>query len=99
MGFEQTRENRKAILLRCEELQSDLKSTKDRLNQAASQLEELTKILLERRSGSHEILARPWLKDLAISQLIEDVLEAERRLVDARASAAKLGIPIPTNVK
>jgi len=88
-------ESQTPILYRCEELQLHLENTKERLNQAASQLEELTRLLLERRPGSCELLARPWLRELAIGQLVEDVLEAERRLVEARATAARLGISMP----
>jgi len=94
-GLQEIQETRTTILLRLEELQSHLEITKERLNQAASQLEELTKILLVRQSGSHEFLARPWLKELALGQLLEDVLAAEHRLAEARASAARLGIGLP----
>lgn len=98
-GLQETQETRATILLRCEELQSYLEVTKDRLNRAASQLEELTNILLVRQSGAEDLEGRPWLKELAVGQLVEDVLDAERKLADVRASAAGLGITLPADLK
>ena len=99
-GLHEIHETRAAILLRCEELQSYLEITKDRLRQAALQLEELTKVLLpQQHHGSREALARPWLEELAIGQLVDDVLEAERKLGAVRARAAELGISLPTEGK
>lgn len=89
------REDSSHILLRCEELKSHLEATKVRLNQAAFQLEELTRILLSQKPSSLDPLARPWLNELLFSQLIGDVMDAERRLTEARATAAELGIPLP----
>lgn len=86
------------VLLRCEELQSDLKNTKERLNHAAAQLEELTSILLANKPSSFNLLSRPWLEELAFSQLIADVLEAERKLAQVRAVAAELGVPLPADM-
>jgi hypothetical protein len=98
-GLQEIKETRATILLRCEELQSYLEVTKDRLNRAASQLEELTKILLSQNSAPRELLARPWLKELAIGQLVDDVVEAERKLSEVRTVAAELGIPLPADLK
>lgn len=97
MTGELVQETRATVLLRCEELQTQVEATKDRLNRAAGQLEELTKILLARDGASHELLARPWLKELAIGQLVNDVLEAERKLAEVRAVAEELGIPLRTD--
>jgi hypothetical protein len=94
MTGELVQETRATVLLRCEELQMQVEATKDRLNRAAGQLEELTKILLARDDVSRELLARPWLKELAIGQLVNDVLEAERKLAEVRAVAEELGIPL-----
>lgn len=91
-------ENKAMVLLRCEELQSDLKNTKERLNHAAAQLEELTSILLANKPSSFNLLSRPWLEELAFSQLIADVLEAERKLAQVRAVAAELGVPLPADM-
>ena len=98
-GLQEVQETRATILLRCEELQSYLEVTKAQLNRAASQLEELTNILLVRHSGTDDLVGRPWLKELAVGQLVEDVLDTERRLADVRASAAGLGIDLPADVK
>ncbi|HEX4287146.1 MAG TPA: hypothetical protein VHZ28_18780 [Terracidiphilus sp.] len=98
-GLQETQETRATILLRCEELQSYLGTTKERLNQAASQLEELTKILLVRQPESPELLSRPWLEELVIGQLIDDVRDAESKLADVRSSAAELGIQLPIGQK
>jgi hypothetical protein len=91
--------NPATVLLRCEELQDHLNITKERLNQAAAQLEELTKILLAHKSPSHDFLARPWLEELAFSQLIADVFETEQKLAEVRAVAAELGIALPVDLK
>jgi len=92
-------ENNATVLLRCEELQEHLTSTKDQLNHAATQLEELTKILLSHQPSARALLARPWLEELAVNQLVADVVEAERKLAEVRAFAAELGIQLPTDLK
>jgi hypothetical protein len=94
-GLQELREPRASILLRCEELQSYLEITKERLNQAALQLGELTNILLTRSAGADDQWSRPWLKELAVGQLVEDVQEVERRLSEVRTAAVGLGIPLP----
>ena len=86
-------ENNSSVLLRCEELKEHLEETKDRLNRAALQLEELTRILLVRQTQDR--IARPWLNELIFGQLIGDVVDAERRMAEARELAADLGIPLP----
>jgi hypothetical protein len=91
-------ESKAMVLLRCEELQGDLNTTKERLNHAAEQLEELTRILLANRPSSINLLSRPWLEELAFSQLIADVMEAERKLAEVRAVATELGVPLPTDL-
>jgi hypothetical protein len=83
------------VLQRCEELKAHLEFTKDRLNQAAIQLEELTRILLSPKPSSYDVTTRPWLNELVFSQLIGDVVDAERRLAEARFVAAELGIALP----
>jgi hypothetical protein len=88
-------ESKYSVLLRYEELKGHLESTKDRLNQAAIQLEELTRILLAQKPSSYDLISRPWLDELIFGQLIGDVIDAERRLADARELAAELGIPLP----
>jgi hypothetical protein len=88
-------ESRTTVLLRCEELKAHLEATKERLNQAAFQLEELTRVLLVQKPSSFESIARPWLNELVFTQLIGDVMDAERRLSEVRAIAAELGIPLP----
>lgn len=98
-GLSEIQETRTTILLRCEELQSYLEVTKDRLNRAASQLEELTKILLTQNPATRDLFARPWLKELAVEQLVGDVAEAERKLSEVRTVAAGLGISLPADVK
>lgn len=98
-GLQDVQETRATILLRCEELQSYVATTKERLNQAASQLEELTDILLLRQPESRDLGSRPWLEELVIGQLVEDVLDAERRLADVRSSVAELGIRMPPEPK
>ena len=90
-------ETKAHILLRCEELKTHLEATKDRLNQAAFQLEELTQVLLSQKPSSCDLVSRPWLNELVFSQLIGDVIDAERRLAEARALAAELGIPLPAD--
>jgi hypothetical protein len=95
---QEIQETRATVLLRCEELQSHLDATKQRLNQAADQLEQLTKILLTQTSSSQELLSRPWLKELAVGQLIDDVAQAERKLAEVRAVAAEIGIPLPVDL-
>ncbi|HEX3893540.1 MAG TPA: hypothetical protein VHW46_13270 [Terracidiphilus sp.] len=92
--LQEIQETRASVLLRCEQLQAYLETTKVRLNQAAGQLEELTKILLTQSAASRELLSRPWLKELAIGQLVDDVLEAEKKLTEVRTVAAELGIPL-----
>jgi hypothetical protein len=94
-----THESTAVVLLRCEELKTHLEATKERLNQAAFQLEELTRILLSQRPLSYDLLSRPWLNELAFGQLIADVIDAERRLTEARSVAAELGIPLPLDLK
>jgi hypothetical protein len=94
-----THESTAAVLLRCEELKAHLEATKAQLNQAAFQLEELTRILVTEKPSSFDLVSRPWLDELAFSQLIADVLDAERRLVEARALAAELGVPLPSDLK
>jgi len=94
-GFQELQETRASVLLRCEELQSYLEITKERLNQAAGQLRELTKILLARNSEAGEPWSRPWLEELAVGQLVEDVQDAERRLAHVRTAAIGLGIELP----
>jgi hypothetical protein len=91
----ETLESRVNVLERCEELRSHLECTKDRLNQAAGQLEELTRIMVSPKPSSHEVMERPWLDELAFSQLIGDVMDAERRWAEARFVAAELGIALP----
>lgn len=91
-------ESKAGVLLRCEELQSDLNTTKERLDRAAAQLEELTSILLANKPSSFNLLARPWLEELAFSQLIADVLETERKLAEVRAVATELGVPLPADM-
>lgn len=98
-GLQEVQETRATILLRCEELQSYLEVTKDRLNRAAYQLEELTKILLTQNSAPRTLLSRPWLEELVIGQLVDDVMEAERKLAEVRTVAAELGIPMPADLK
>ncbi len=98
-GLQEIQETRATILLRCEELQSYLEVTKARLNQAASQLEELTKILLSENSPPRKRLGRPWLEELVIGQLVDDVMEAEQKLSEVRAVAAELGIPLSADFK
>jgi hypothetical protein len=75
-----------------------LEATKDRLNQAAFQLEELTRILLSQKPSSFDLVSRPWLNELLFSELIGDVIDAERRLAEARSLAAELGIPLPVDL-
>lgn len=70
-----------------------LEATKAQMNQAALQLEELTRILVSK--SRFDLVSRPWLEELAFEQLIADVLDAERRLAEARATAAELGVPLP----
>lgn len=94
-----TPESTAAVLLRCEELKSHLEATKGQLNQAAFQLEELTRILVTDKRSSFELVARPWLDELVFGQLIEDVLDAERRLAEARVVAAEIGVPLPPDLK
>jgi hypothetical protein len=94
-----TPESTAAVLLRCEELKSHLEATKGQLNQAAFQLEELTRILVSDKPASLEHVSRPWLDELVFGQLIEDVLDAERRLTEARAVAAEIGVPLPPDLK
>src|SRR5581483_121662 len=94
-GLSEIQETRTTILLRCEELQSHLDVTKERLSRAANQLEELTKILLSQKSSSRDVIGRPWLRELAVGQLVDDVVEAERKLLEVRALAADLGISLP----
>jgi len=72
-------------------------SISPRLNQAASQLEELTKILLSHTASSRDFLSRPCLEELAFSQLIADVFEAEQKLAEVRAIVAELGISLPAS--
>jgi hypothetical protein len=91
-------ESRVSVLRRCEELKAHLESTKNRLNLAAVQLEELTRVLLSSKPSSHDLLSRPWLNELAFSQLIGDVMDAERRLAEARFVAAELGIALPPDL-
>lgn len=98
-GLYEIQETRATILLRCEELQSYLGVTKERLNRAASQLEELTKILLSQESAPRELVTRPWLRELAVGQLVDDVAEAERKLSEVRTVAAELGIALPASSK
>ena len=86
-------ETNTSVLLRCEELKEHLQTTKDRLNRAALQLEELTRILLARQP--YDLISRPWLNELIFGQLIGDVIDAERRMTEAREIAAELGIPLP----
>ena len=88
-------ESRATILLRCEELKAHLEATKEGLNQAAFQLEELTRVLLAQKPLSRESTSRPWLDELVFNELIGDVRDAERRLAEARAIAVELGIPLP----
>ena len=94
-----THESTAAVLLRCEELKSHLEATKGQLNQAASQLEELTRILVTEKPSSFDLVSRPWLDELVFGQLIEDVLDAERRLAEARTVAAEIGVPLPVGMK
>ena len=65
------------------------------MNQAALQLEELTRILVSKRESRFDLVARPWLEELAFEHLISDVMDAERRLAEARVAAAELGVPLP----
>jgi hypothetical protein len=88
-------ESKCSVLLRCEELKGHLEATKDRLNQAACQLEELTRILRAQKTPSYHLISRPWLNELVFGQLIGDVIDAERRLAEARDLATELGIPLP----
>lgn len=69
------------------------------MNRAALQLEELTRILAPRARSSFGLGSRPWLDELAFEQLIADVLDAERRLVEARTVAAELGVALPSHLK
>ena len=94
-----TAESTTAVLLRCEELKSHLEATKGQLNQAAFQLEELTRILITEKPSPFGLVSRPWLDELVFGQLIEDVLDAERRLAEARAVAAEIGVPLPQGLK
>jgi hypothetical protein len=95
MTGHEVQESRDTVLRRCDELKAHLQCTKDRLNQAAIQLEELTRILLSHKPSSYDVMTRPWLDELAFSQLIGDVMDAERRLSEARFVAAELGIALP----
>jgi hypothetical protein len=92
-------ESATAVLLRCEELKSHLEATKTQLNHAAFQLEELTRILLSERTSPLERGSRPWLDELAFGQLIADVVDAGRRLAEARLVAAEIGVPLPQDLK
>jgi hypothetical protein len=94
-----TPESATAVLLRCEELKSHLEATKTQLYHAAFQLEELTRILLSEKTTSLQPGSRPWLDELAFGQLIADVLDAERRLAEARSVAAEIGMPLPQDLK
>jgi hypothetical protein len=94
-----TLESAAAVLLRCEELKAHLEATKAQLNHAADQLEELTRMLATGKSAMSEVISRPWLDELAFEQLISDVLDAERRLAEARAVAAEIGVPLPADLK
>jgi hypothetical protein len=94
-----TVESAAAVLFRCEELKAHLEATKAQLNHAAFQLEELTRMLITEKSPGYGVLSRPWLDELAFEQLISDVLDAERRLAEARAVAAEIGVPLPPDLK
>lgn len=96
---QEIQETRATVLLRCEELQTHLDTTKLRLDQAANQLEELTKILLLQKPSSQQLVSRPWLDELAIGQLVADVTEAEQKLAEVRSVAAELGISLPPDTK
>ncbi|HTA80338.1 MAG TPA: hypothetical protein VK720_12390 [Terracidiphilus sp.] len=80
-------------------MQTHLDTTKQRLDQAANQLEELTKILLLQKLSSQQLVSRPWLEELAIGQLVADVTEAEQKLAEVRLIAAEIGIPLPPDSK
>jgi hypothetical protein len=95
MTGQDVQESKSSVLLRCEELKEHLETTRDRLNRAAFQLEELNRILLTHKPSSYDLTSRPWLNELAFGQLIGDVIDAERRLAEARDVAAELGIPLP----
>ncbi len=92
-------ESATAVLLRCEELKSHLEATKAQLNQAAFQLEQLTRVLLSEKASSLGPGSRPWLDELAFGQLIADVVDAGRRLAEARLVAAEIGVPLPQGLK
>jgi hypothetical protein len=59
----------------------------------------LTRILVTDKRSSFELVSRPWLDELVFGQLIEDVLDAERRLAEARVVAAEIGVPLPPDLK
>lgn len=95
MTGQDVQQTRAAVLLRCADLEAHLKETTERLNAAAGQLEELVHVLLSKSASRPEYVTRPWFNDLITSQLVTDVREAERRLSEARALAAELGVELP----
>ena len=99
MTGQDAQETKTTALLRYEELQVRLDHTKAKLNEAAVQLEELTKILLSHHAGSLEGLSRPWLEELAVAQVIDDLSQAEQKLAAVRTLAAELGIPLPPHLR
>ena len=98
-ALHEIQETRATVLLRCEELQTHLDDTKQRLDQAANQLEQLTKIMLPPGSSPQAQSSRPWLEELAVGQLIDDMTQAERKLAEVRAVAAEIGIPLPSDIR
>src|ERR1700761_2336630 len=98
-ALHEIQEARATVLLRCEELKTHLDDTKQRLDQAANQLEQLSKIMLPPGPSPQAEPSRPWLQELAVGQIIDDMTHAERKLAEVRAVAAEIGIPLPTDMK
>jgi hypothetical protein len=91
-----TQQTNTAVLLRCAEIDSNLQETKERLDQAATQLAELARVMLAREPYGARTEARSWFQELWLSELLADVEDAERRLVDARRIADRLSDPSET---
>ncbi len=88
----QTPQKPKALVsLQSAELEHRLETTKERLNQAASQLVELARMLLVPHPAGLTANDRYLFNQLVLTQMVSDVQDAARELHKARDLATHLG--------
>jgi hypothetical protein len=95
MTDQESQEIQDAVLLKYVRLKMRFDLAQERLNQTATHLEELARVLRSTNRTGFLFTSRPWLNDAALSQMIDDVNSAGKDFGEIRDTAIKLAVPIP----